>query len=320
MPRQDPFSFGVLCGDWGDADPPPPENLRIVTWNIHFASGPRELYSRPSRKAVLAILEGISGFLKGLAPDIVFIQESDFRSARSRDVDQMRYLARKLGLRYMSPTVTWKNRYVPYPLWPIRAHYGRIHSGQAILSRFPLVSAERLRLPQPQSNPWWYNLFYLQRAVTSARVRIGGEEVALFNVHLEAFDVDNRVEHATLLLDFYRRQKGERAVMAGDFNAVPPEAAQKAGFSDEPDHDMSGDATIEIIRSAGLREGIDLESYTRDEHPHFTFPSWAPNRRLDYIWVSPGWTVIEARVLGEATGLSDHLPVLATLPLARPGA
>lgn len=308
------FYSDIVVGDWGGAVPSGTNGLlRVVTWNIHFGSGPYEPRIRPPRKAVQTFLDGICEVLGDVHCDIIFIQECDFRSARSRDIDQMRYLARKLGFRYMAPTITWKKPYVPYPLWPPRAHYGRVLSGQVILSRYPLDSESRLLFSKPRGNPWWYNFFYLDRCVTKVRARVGESDLTLFNVHLEAFDRQARMEQARLLVDFFRRERGGANVMAGDFNALPGEAARKQGFPDEPDHDMSGDATIEIMGETGLKEIIGSEEYARNEGKHFTFPSYAPNRRLDYLFVGPVFRVVEARVLTEAAGLSDHLPVMAEL-------
>ena len=313
MDRKGIFS-DIVVGDWGGDVPSETEGiLRVVTWNIHFGSGPREPRARPSRKAVHGFLDGICEVLEHVRPGIVFVQECDFRSARSRNVDQMRYLARKLGYRYMAPTVTWEKRYVPYPLWPPRAHYGRVLSGQVILSRYPLDAMGRLLFPKPRGNPWWYNFFYLDRCVTKVRARVGESDLTLFNVHLEAFDREARMEQARLLVGFFRRERGGANVMAGDFNALPGGAARKKDFPDEPDHDMSGDATIEIMGGTGLKEVVGSEAYARNEGKYFTFPSSAPNRRLDYLFIGPACRVIEARVLTEAAGLSDHLPVMTAL-------
>jgi endonuclease/exonuclease/phosphatase family metal-dependent hydrolase len=49
-----------------------------------------------------------------------------------------------------------------------------------------------------------------------------------------------------------------------------------------------------------------------------TWPAFRPHSQLDHLLVTPSVAVIDARIAGR-TG-SDHLPVRATLALARPPA
>ena len=83
-----------------------------------------------------------------------------------------------------------------------------MHSGQGVLSRFPIRRNRRVRLPQPVfENPFWYNWFYLNRAVQIVELDVPGEQpVQLFNVHLEAFSQSNREQQARLLKDLVWRE------------------------------------------------------------------------------------------------------------------
>jgi endonuclease/exonuclease/phosphatase family metal-dependent hydrolase len=86
----------------------------------------------------------------------------------------------------------------------------------------------------------------------------------------------------------------------------------KKGFPDEPDNDMSGDRTIEIVKNIkGFREIISPEEYAADENKFFTFPADAPSRRLDYMFYSEDLRLIQGSIIKSEQIFSDHLPIIA---------
>ena len=316
------FFFWASSGDSDDRDiapgaimenaaaPPAPAQvpeLRVMTFNIGYARGPAGDASGPwTEDQIRAGLDGIVGQIKSNNADLVFLQEVDIQSARSSDIDEGKYLLEAAGLRFSSCVITWEKNYVPFPYWPPSKHYGRMKSGQCVLSRFPIVQSTRHRLAQPDTNPWWRNKFYLNRAFNHVKVMIAGNEWDVFNVHTEAFDVVNRVDQAQRLVTLVGAlQNKTRVIVAGDFNALPPEATQKAGFVDEPEADFSQDTTVAVLRTMGLPEVLP-------DPATFTFPADGPTRRLDYIYFGTALTKAEAKVLGPPPGpFSDHLPVFA---------
>ena len=305
----------IFKGDWGDPKPAEPSGaLSVVTWNIHFGWGAREdPVGSLSREQVEKNLDGVAVYLKTLHPDFVFLQEVDFDSARTSGVNEMEYLARALDMRWAAPTVTWKKGYLPFPYWPPRAQWGRMLSGQAILSRFPLTEAARLRLPKPANNPFWYNWFNIDRSVTVTKARLGFVEIALFNLHLDAYDTPNRSLQAERMFDYYKAGRSPLNLIAGDFNALPPDASQFKDFPDEPLNDYSNDGTMAVMRVSGLKEAFEGRAESVTEAELYTFPSWDPNRRLDYIWMNPDWPVIDVKIGRDAGPLSDHFPIIAVL-------
>src|SRR5699024_1018233 len=50
------------------------------------------------------------------------------------------------------------------------------------------------------------------------------------------------------------------------------------------------------------------------ENELLTYPSWRPDRHIDYILTSPGLTVRQSRVLNDCR-LSDHLPLAAEIAI-----
>src|SRR4029434_2931140 len=176
------------------------KSLKIVTYNIGYASG--EKNNRPltlTREEVLENLRAMTQVLKELKPDLLLLQEVDFQSARTFGIDQMDFISRALCFHYGAYVVTWNKRYLPWPYWPPRAQFGRMVSGQAVLSRFPIEKQELFQFPKPSSNPFWYNWFYLNRIVQKLIVKWGDDTFAVFNVHLEAFDSKTRLDQAEKL-------------------------------------------------------------------------------------------------------------------------
>jgi endonuclease/exonuclease/phosphatase family metal-dependent hydrolase len=297
-----------------------PEEIRILSYNVAYGRGPEDdIGDRRSEAEVRGFLSALAGFLRTHGADVVALQEVDFGARRTYHIDQLEFLAHEAGYPYTAWITTWKANYVPFPYWPPSQHIGRIHSGQAILSRYPILSNRRVVLPQPEAYPFYYNLFYLHRAIQAATVRVGERDITLFNSHLEAFDLPNRERHAELLVETVRETEVDDWLVLGDMNSVPPEAPQKTDFVDEPGWDATDDRTIEILRAGlGVLESPGLEAYTADQRPTFTFPADAPTRRLDYLFASSTLPLSAARIVAEAGSISDHLPVGATVRLSPP--
>ena len=295
--------------------------LRVRTWNIHYGVGPEDdRGDLRGRQQVLGYLDGIVDSIRKSDPDILCLQETDFKSHRTHDIDEVSYIADALGYPHVIRVVTWDVLYLPYPYTPISQHYGHMKSGQAILSRFAPVATDSLRHPQPAANAWWYNWFYLHRTTQQVDfVLPGGGRLALFNVHLEAFDQPNRELQARQLHGMIARAiaDGKSVIAMGDFNAIPRGAKLRRAFEDEPLTDMTTDTTIDILKQGtGLTDVLETVLQT-DDHPGlWTFPAWKPNRRLDYILISPQWRVIFAQAVDETAPMSDHRSIEAVLEYA----
>jgi endonuclease/exonuclease/phosphatase family metal-dependent hydrolase len=309
--------------DYGSGTPPRWDGSRLIvmSWNIAYARGTNpdnEQDAAFSKGEIDDRLEQMGATIRQSGADLVLLQEIDFDSQRSCGIDQLARLAEASGLRYGARAISWRANYVPFPYWPPSRHYGGVLSGGAVLSRFPLRE-NRVRLhPKPRANPWWYNLFYLFRYTQSVRVDLGDREMWAVNNHLEAWDKPNRVAQARALvgtLEGLRREGATLLLFAGDLNTVPPEAKQKHGFVDSPRDDYRGDETLSILRAfAETQEIVPMGRYVSDETRHFTFPTLAPTRRLDYVFVDRQLRVERYHML--RTGdFSDHLPVVAEIRL-----
>lgn len=285
--------------------------MRVVSWNIGFAGGREGTPTdRHTPLDVARNLGDIVSALQVLRPDVLLVQEIDLPSSRSGDVDQVDALMRDLDLPYACFATTWRKHYVPFPYWPPSRHIGPIHSGQAVLSRYPLEECQRVALPQPTEYPWWYKRFFLRRALQVVRVRLDdARSVLVVNAHLEAFSGPNRHDQARHLAALAQQKNGP-IILGGDLNSVPPKAAKKNGFHDEV-IDFSADDTVKIVLGVeGLREAFLSDTPGAPEDKSFTYPASAPTRRLDYLFARGLGPSVERQVKADAFG-SDHLPVLA---------
>ena len=292
------------------------DQIRLMTYNIHFGVGPIDaLGVWPSRDEVLEHLDGIVGLALTESVDVLCLQEVDLDAARSGGINQVEYIADKADYPWRAVAPVWNAGYIPWPLWPPRAHMGRTYSAIAVLSRIPLRAHQRTLLPKPEENHWWYNQFYLERAVQRIRVDLGSLPVTIFNLHLEAFGKTTRMRQARLLVDLVRRHGGSSSLICGDFNALPPYAKTRHDFADEPDNDMRGDATMAIIE-AGLPRHLDpLDSRRGGPPPQtaWSYPATNPNRRLDYALIDKlKLNAADARVI-QGVQHSDHCPLVLTL-------
>lgn len=293
-----------------------PSVIKILTWNLGFlygkgSEGPGYL---PRTKTFYEErLQGLVSQIREWSPDIICFQEIDFDSNRSGGINQAEFVAIHGGYPFVAEAVTWDANYIPFPYWPLSRNFGRMRSGGAILSRFPIKSHHLELLAKPHGNPWWYNLFYLHRYFQKTVIDIGGEDYSIVNLHLEAFDKEDRAGQASLLAQKIRSEKIDFA--AGDYNMVPDVAVKKRRYPESED-DYENDQSFGVMKKSGHDEVIPQEIYGKDETRFFTFPSWKPDRRLDYIFFRKGLKMMRAEVLPSA--LSDHLPIRASFQISGP--
>ncbi|MEM9385558.1 MAG: endonuclease/exonuclease/phosphatase family protein [Pseudomonadota bacterium] len=312
-------SFEAPTAQLGDLAPEAsssPQTLRLLIWNIAwgYGEGSTGAGSKRAQSHFEQTMAAMGAVVRDAGADIVLLQEVDFDATRSYHQDQAQAIALAAGLPYVARGVSWRANWVPFPYWPPADHFGRMSSGGAILSRFALSEHRMELFPKPERNPLHYNLFYLFRYAQQVTAATPFGEVQLVNLHLEAYDGVNRVRQAKMLADRLRGELPALTVLAGDLNAIPPEAPVQAGFVDAPDTSFLGDETLQMLRSiGGLRDVVAARDYRINPSAYYTFPASDPSRTLDHALVGAGFEVREARVYQKAGQLSDHLPLLVTL-------
>ena len=303
---------------------PPEENdhpttLNLLTWNISYAFGPGSdgsKYQSGARERFQANLSHIADTIKASGADVVFLQEVDFGSSRSFNHDQLLELAGMTGLHYWAKAQSWRANYVPYPFWPPTEHFGTVNSGGGVLSRWPIKSSTVDLLVKPLDKSWWYNLFYLHRFFQVVEIQVGNRSFKGLNLHLEAWDLGSKMEQAKALVKKVATERPDFVV--GDFNMIPEVAIKRSGFPN-PKDSYEKDRSMGVVKHIPYKELIDDSTYALKEDVWFTFPSDRPDRRLDYVFFRPAWTLMRNEVVsGLHPEASDHLPVKAIFKFFEP--
>ncbi|MFC1480807.1 endonuclease/exonuclease/phosphatase family protein [Candidatus Neomarinimicrobiota bacterium] len=314
----------------------PPENLRILTWNVKYAGGGLNFFYDCYDKRVLMtkteVLENLGRLadkIIQLDPDIILIQEIEIGSKRSAYVDQMQYLLNETALNYGVYSSLWKAQYIPSD------GLGRMDMGNAILSKFELTDAERIAFELRTDQDALTQYFYLRRNIVRATAHVGsGLEV--INTHTSAYSQDGSKEKQLIVFKDLLDQINADSlnfVAGGDLNTIPPNADKKNNFSDSicEDEDFVGDDYRE--ETDWLRPlyrdyypAIDTLVYATDEAAYFTHTVNSADdqtRKLDYLFtnIEGGWDEKFSKVHNRSemnydrARISDHAPVSAILVL-----
>ena len=263
----------------------------IITYNIGYLSGMTNNSPVDTDKSLFEInLNKVIYEFKKLNPDFIALQEIDYRSKRSFYINQQEELA-KLGYSYFGQTINWDKKYVPFPYYPISSHFGRIISGQTVLSKYPILQQERIELRRNTNNPFYYDSFYIDRLAQVVKLKINKQFLILINVHLEAYDQETRKIQMQQVKSIYLKYyKDFPTILLGDFNS-----------------DIS-------YKDAGIKLMLDLpdtDCAAYDTNPGNTFSSESPTERLDYIFYNNQYIKeIDAQILTQFELASDHLPLL----------
>ena len=286
----------------------PTNELKIMSWNIGYASG---LTNNTSRKLSFdnytQNLSVIKTAIKSEKPDIVTLQEVDYGSNRSYKIDESNFIYDGIFENTID-CANWNLNYIPFPYWPISSHFGRMFSGQSTFSKLQIEKHEKFIFEKPKANGKIYNLFYIDRMALITKINIGfsNRPLILVNVHLEAFDVQTRMNQAKQLISDLEKYKNFPIIIIGDFNMLPTNASRKNNFQDEPEADFTNDQTYEILKSK-------FKTIYQEKDDFLTFPSNGPTRQLDHVfyneYIEPSGFRVLDQVGGESAP-SDHLPIV----------
>ncbi|HJX90751.1 MAG TPA: endonuclease/exonuclease/phosphatase family protein [Pyrinomonadaceae bacterium] len=154
-----------------------------------------------------------------------------------------------------------------------------------------------------------------------------GSELRIFGLHLSArfskWDERRRAREIRSLLEGIKRHQDGFHILAGDFNTLAPgevlEIHRLPGWLRAliwiSGRKLQRD-TIQLMLDSGY---IDSYRSLHKEVKGYTFPTWNPHVRLDYVFVPKVFSerVVECDVLIEPkeiiTAASDHCPLLAQL-------
>jgi endonuclease/exonuclease/phosphatase family metal-dependent hydrolase len=181
----------------------------VVTYNIGYLSGMTNNLAVDMPKSLFdKNLQLVLDKFKNLNVDLIAFQEIDFASKRSYDTNQQDKIA-ALGYNYVAQTINWDKKYLPYPEFPISKHFGRILSGQSVLSKYEITDQERVELERNKTNPFYYDAFYIDRLAQIIKIKIQNETLVVINVHLEAFHQETRLVQTKKIIEIYNKYSDE---------------------------------------------------------------------------------------------------------------
>ena len=286
--------------EYQNPEPIQDSSLNVMTYNVGYLSGMTNNQSTKREETFFNENLAKAKSLNKLNPDVVGFQEIDFNASRSFGINQMDSIASTGNYASGYKSINWDKTYVPFPYWPPSNHFGRMISGQAILSNCPIKKSETLVLSRNTDAPYYYRAFYLDRLLQVVEVDFLGTSVMIMNVHLEAFDKETRLRQIEQVKDAFEKYSSEYPViLMGDFNSEIPAPNQL-------------DAIDILMETPWIASAIPFE----EEPSHRTFSSEKPVRMIDYIFYNENFLTCTAYdVLDEVGQISDHLPILASFKL-----
>jgi endonuclease/exonuclease/phosphatase family metal-dependent hydrolase len=241
------------------AAPGPARPVRVMSYNLHFGFDLRGWSD----------LEGVARAIEASGAEVVGLQEVSRGWYINGSTDMLAWLQRRLRMPYA------RFAGASDAIW-----------GNAVLSRYPILSGQVTRLPR-EGVP-------LRRSALQVEVDLGeGRRLGVVVTHLHHVEgPDGARVRLTQLPRLLERVAGREAtVVLGDFNAEP------------------GSAETALLRAAGLTDAfVATGGRPADER---TWPSDRPDRRIDYIWLSPD---LEASGFAATTSTaSDHRGIAVTV-------
>jgi len=333
----DEIEDGTLYTANSITTPPDAVNqIKVMTWNIRFGAGRIPWFGDScgervilSKDEVYASLEALADKINEIEPDILLLQEVDINSKRSGYINQLQWLLDSTYLNYGALGTSWQAQYIPSD------GLGRMHAGNAILSRWPIADAVRIQLPRRGDQDGLTSYFYIQHNMLKTKIALPGlDNFYVCNIHLAAFSTDDtkkkQVDRVKEELDRLSAN-GAYLIAGGDFNLLPPgsdstdycledicpgESFHKPG--DDPFHKEGSNYTPEMSWMQNLYStytpAVEINNYTANQLKYFTHTTQfkaPPDRKLDYLFTNYNWEAESDSTYLNLINISDHVPVSA---------
>lgn len=200
--------------------------VRILTYNILHGETLKGDFD----------LDRIAAVISSVDPDLVALQEVDFRTNRALNMD----LAGELG--YITGMVPLFGRAMPYD----GGEYG-----EGILSRYSFITTRNYTLPAQEGKE--------PRAALEVQVVLpGGDTISFIGTHLDhTRDETDRIAQASKLNDLFS-ERDIPTILSGDLNAGPESSAMSVLLKEWAEADPGYEPTFP---SLGPRSKIDYVLY-----------------------------------------------------------
>lgn len=213
-------------------------DIRVLDFNTHRSYGG---------------IATLAAEIRAVDPDIVLLQEIDRFKASTGNIDQAAYFADALGMNHA---------------FGANVRSGNGEYGVAILSRFPILGSDNYLLPNGPGGE--------QRGLLRVGVEIGGQEVRIYNTHLQNKLPGLREAQARYVAGILANEDNP-IILGGDMNA-----------------------TISTPTLAPLTAQL-VDAWSVGSGPEGTGPNGS---RIDFLLASPTIKAQRAAVLPSA--ISDH--------------
>lgn len=151
--------------------------------------------------------------------------------------------------------------------------------GNALLSRYPIADIKNHR--------FHFGLVE-DRSLLETTVHLNDQPLKMYTTHL-SLDPLTHKQQTSFILDKIKHDH-HPIILSGDWNMKPGARAWRR-----------------------ITRHLADSWYTVGEGSGFTFPSFQPRMRLDYIFVTSAFHVTHAEVWNANPEASDHLPLITTL-------
>jgi endonuclease/exonuclease/phosphatase family metal-dependent hydrolase len=264
-----------------DVIPPPaetPETLRVMAWNIKYGAGRIDFWFdyhgdrvHMARAEVATNLANLEAVIRAYDPDVLITEEIEVNSKRSAYVDMVQHILDNTDLNWGAYFQSWDSRWIP------NEGLGRMDLGIAIFSRYPIREARRIKQKERSDQDALTSYFYIRRVLGRAVIDIGDRDVAVWGVHVEAYDTDGTKQAQIAQLFELLQNEALPWVMGGDLNELPPVCDERVPG------DCDGKLQLQDFNDENAPEGDDYEQppYTPSVlSPWFTsFTPWVPLER-----------------------------------------
>lgn len=156
--------------------------------------------------------------------------------------------------------------------------------GNAVLTRFPILHQTNTHLRMLRTNE--------QRGVIQMVLNVHGRKLLFMNAHIDHRPDDSeRLKNVEQFKEILEKHPALPVIFCGDFNSIPGSRT----------HTQMKGLLSDSWEIAGQGNG-------------FTFPADKPNRRIDYMWITPH-TVHPLQLYVPQTLASDHLPLVGVFQI-----
>ncbi|MBN2479930.1 MAG: endonuclease/exonuclease/phosphatase family protein [Parachlamydiales bacterium] len=295
------------------------KNIKTASYNIHFGIGYNAKTLAIDELSYINRLNKIADVLKSIDADVVFLQEVDFASDRSFNINQAEYLAKNADYQYVAIAPTLRKK--------MHLNYnnvkGKIETGIAIISKYPIIYNEVLIFDYSYQMPFFMKWLFDPHGSQKCVIDFNNQKVNLINIHLEPWCSETRYSQMLKVKDIWLENAKHPVIVAGDFNTTFPAKFKKMPFHllDAPffikkdSINYKNDKTLVLLKNLKHSEAVPAKLYLKNKNRYFTYPSMDPKVKIDYIFAGNRAKVIKGYVFHEAKLASDHLPIIAEIKI-----